>query len=231
VYSLVGAEETVKLCSEFLTKYPEYANLAMFNMKVMSGDYNHALSYIDKCLEIAGVDSARRVGYVTRKADVLGLAYVKSSDNDYLKKAIKEYESLLAEMPNSITILNNLAYMLASNNEKLDDAVKYARRAYEAKPNKPGLLDTYAFTLHKNGSDSEANQYIQASIQQYEQNATAVPVEVYEHSGMIKESLGINSEALSAYRDALKSQGLTGAVEKRIKAAIDRLTAQDDKKE
>jgi len=230
VYSMLGAEEVAKSCSEFLTKYPEYANLAMFNLKVMSEDYNRALTYIDKCLQIAGADSPRRVGYVTKKADVLGLAYTKTSDNDYLKKAIKEYESLLSEMPNNIMILNNLAYMLASNNEKLDDAVKYARRAYEAKPNNPGFLDTYAFTLHKNGSDSEADQYIQASIQQYEQDAISVPAEVYEHLGMIKESLGINSEALSAYREALKSQGLTDAAAKRIKAATDRLTGRDETK-
>jgi len=223
IHSLVGAEEVLKYCRELLETDPEPANLALFTLKVMSQDYNQALGHIDRCLEIAGTDSSRRVSYVTRKADTLGLAYTKTSDNDYLKRAVKEYESLLSEMPNNIVVLNNLAYMLASNNEKLDDALKYARRAYDAKPNNPGFLDTYAFALHKNGSNSDADQYIQASVQQYEQGGISVPADVYEHLGMIKEALGLKAEALAAYRLALKTQGLSDAVKKRIEAAIERL--------
>ena len=227
-YQLMGAEEISEYCEQRIALNPDSlaANLAMFNLMRIKGRHNEAIGYIDKCLKIADPNSPRKVDYVRQKAGVLGMAYAKTSDNSYLERAIKEYESLLAKLPNNTVILNNLAYMLAQNNERLAEALEYARRAYEVSPNHPGFLDTYAYLLHKNGRNSEAEKVLLEAVQQFEQNEASAPAEVYEHLGMIKEGLGAKEEAIAAYKRALKigADRFSETVRERITAAIERLS-------
>ena len=126
-------------------------------------------------------------------------------------------------MPNNTGILNNLAYLLAENNERLSDALVYAKRALDAMPNSPGLMDTYAYVLHKNGKDEQAAEFLEAALQQYEQNNIIVPAEVYEHKGMVKEKLGAKTEAVAAYRQALKDERLSQNTKERINRAIEHI--------
>ena len=228
MYTLLGAEEALTYCKARLEANPDSlaANYAMFNLANMTGQYNKAEGYIDKCLQIAGSDSPNRVKYIMEKAEVLTLAYNKTSDNKYLKKAIAEYESLLVEMPNNIRALNNLAYMLADNNEKLTEALKYAERSLQARPNSPAFLDTYAYVLYKNGKYAEAAESLQAALQQYETQQIQIPADVYEHLGMIEEKLGAPTKAIAAYKQALQigAGKLPKAIEERITSAIERLS-------
>jgi len=232
MYAMLGAEEALMYCKERLKTNPDSlaANITMFNLKMMNGEYNNVVDYIDKCLQIIGPDSPDRFGYIMRKAEAFTLAYSKTSDNNYLKKAIAEYESLLAEMPNNPDVLNNLAYMLAEENVRLAEALEYSKRACEARPNDPGVLDTYSYVLYKNGRLSEAAEFLQSALQQYEQNKISAPLEVYEHLGMIKEGLGSVDEALAAYKQALEigAGGLLEVTSGRIKAAIERLSTNRD---
>ncbi|MDD5326406.1 MAG: tetratricopeptide repeat protein [Phycisphaerae bacterium] len=228
MYRLLGAEETLKYCEERLKTDPDSlaANMAIFNLKKMNGEYNNAVDYIDKCLQIIGPNSPERADYIGRKAEILTLAYGKTSDNTYLEKAITEYESLLDKMPNEPEILNNLAYMLAEADVRLDDAVEYSKKACEIVPNNPGFMETYSYALYKNGKLSEAAESMQSALQQYEQNRISAPSEVYEHLGMIKEGLGSINEAIAAYRQALElatAEKSSEVVIGRIKAAIERL--------
>jgi hypothetical protein len=83
--------------------------------------------------------------------------------------------------------------------------------------------------LYKNNKVREADQLLQATIQQYEHEMASVPAGVYEHLGMIKEKLGSESEALAAYkqaRDALDNGTgeLSKAISERITQAIERLS-------
>lgn len=232
MYTMLGAEEVLTYCTEKLKTNPDSlaANMAMFTLKGINGEYNNAADYIDKCLQIIGPNSPDRVGLITRKAEAFTSAYSKTSDNNYLKKAVTEYESLLAEMPNNPDILNNLAYMLAEENVRLAEALEYSKRACEARPNNPGVLDTYSYLLYKNGRLSEAAEFLQSALQQYEQNRISAPAEVYEHLGMIKEGLGSVDEALAAYKQALEigAGGLSEVTIGRIKAAIERLSTNRD---
>ena len=164
-----------------------------------------------------------------RKGNILILAYTKSSDKNYLKMAVADYESLLAKMPNSTgvaMILNNLAYLLAENDERLSDALAYAKRAFDAKPTEPGVLDTYAYVLLKNGKASRAGEFLAAALQQYQQDNITVPAEIYEHKGMIKEKLGAKAEALAAYKRALEVgvDKLSPTARQQIENAIDRVS-------
>ncbi|RKX42020.1 MAG: hypothetical protein DRP27_09985, partial [Thermotogae bacterium] len=228
MYVLLGAEQVEKYCREKLEADPNsiIANLTMFNLMKIRGQYNKAIDYINKCIEIAGSDNSRQIDYRLRKATLLALAYRKTSDNNYFEEAIAEYESLLDKMPNNSNVLNNLAYMLAENDKSLDKALEYAEAAYKARPNNPNILDTYAYVLYKKGRFSEAAQHLHAALQQYERTNSSVPVEVYEHLGMIKEKLGAKEEAVAAYKQALQmgADKLEQTVKQRIERAIERLS-------
>jgi len=228
MYTLLGEKETLTYCKERLEANPDSlaANFSMFHLTKIKGEYNKAVDYIDKCLLIVGNDGQKRVNYIMEKAEVLTLAYNKTSDNNYLKKAVAVYESLLVEMPNNTSVLNNLAYMLANIDDRLADALKYAERSLQARPDSPDVLDTYAYVLHKNGRDLEAADSLQSALQQYESQQVQIPAEVYEHVGMVNEKLGEKEKALTAYKQALMvgADNLPKTTEQRVKVAIERLS-------
>ncbi|OHB76370.1 MAG: hypothetical protein A2Z25_12720 [Planctomycetes bacterium RBG_16_55_9] len=160
---------------------------------------------------------------------MLAGVYEKTSDKNYLKAAIAEYESLLAKMPNNThvaTVLNNLAYLLAESDERLSEALGFAKRSLEMKPDSPGMLDTYAFVLLKNGNVTEAANILTAALQRFKQDGVPVPAEVLEHKGMIKEQLGEKQEARAAYEEALNvgGQSLSQKTKQRIERAVARLS-------
>jgi len=231
MYAIVGAEEATSFCRQKLMTYPDSmaVNFAMFNIAKITGQYEEGLNYINKCIDMAEPNDPRRIDYTLKKGDMLILLYDKTSDKNYLKTAISDYESLLAKMPSNTgvtTVLNNLAYLLAENNERLPDALNYAKRALDARPNSPILLDTYAYVLLKDGKKQQAAEFLAAALQHFEQDKIAIPPEVYEHKGMIKEELEAKSEALSAYKQALEAGGekLSQKVRQRIETAIRRVS-------
>jgi len=231
MYAIVGAEEVAGFCREKLDANPDSlaANFTMFNLARISRRYDEALNYINKCINLTGPDSLRRIDYTLKKGDVLILSYETSSDNNYLKTAISDYESLLTKMPSNTgvtTVLNNLAYLLAENDERLPDALEYAKRALDARPNNPVILDTYAYVLLKNGKTRQADEFLAAALQHFEQDRIPIPAEVCEHKGMIKEKLGAKDEAHAAYKKALEAGGdkLSRQARQRIENAIERVS-------
>jgi tetratricopeptide (TPR) repeat protein len=228
MYLMLGSEEASKYCEQMLQAAPNSlpANFTMFNLARIDAQYNKAVGYIDKCIQVVGQGDPRVVDYVAKKAEVLTLAYERTSDNNYLLRAVTDYESLLAKMPNNTNVLNNLAYMLAENNERLPEALQYAKQALDANPNDPSFMDTYAYVLYKNGKVSEAAELLVSALQLYEQNETPIPPEVYEHLGMIKEKLGAKTEALGAYKRALEvgTDRLSQKRRERIDNAVKRLS-------
>jgi tetratricopeptide (TPR) repeat protein len=241
MYLTLGADEVSKYCEQRLQTNPNSlsANFINFHLAKIKGDYDKALHYINKCVDLASPeDVSQGLGYqwqsyTTQRADFLTFAYEKTSDNSYRKKAIADYESLLAKKPNNTGVLNNLAYMLAEDNQRLSEALQYAKRALEQMPNNPNFMDTYAYVLYKNGKTSKAAELLTAAIQLYRQDAVVAPVEVWEHLGAVREELGEKSRAIDAYRRALRKESLglrVGAdelpkvVEDRITSAIERLS-------
>ncbi|MHC4212619.1 MAG: tetratricopeptide repeat protein [Planctomycetota bacterium] len=227
VDSAIGREAVTNYCSGSLKANPESAsaNMAMFFLMNLSEQYNKSLQYIDKCLSLSTSDRNERLFYSVQKANTLEAAYNKTSDSTYLGRIIAEYESLLSEMPKNIVVLNNLAYILSLKNERLQDALEYSRRAHESAPDNPGFMDTYGYVLYKNNKLQEADEYLQAALQQYLQDRISAPAEVYEHLGMVKEALGHKAEAVEAYEQALSigKESLSEAARERIKTAIKRV--------
>ncbi len=225
---ILGSDEVLKYCTQKLQTNPNSiaANFAMFNLARFNNEYDKAIEYIEKCINLTDTGSSDRLGYIMKKADILTLAYDKSSDKKYLLDAIALYESLLNKMPNNTIVLNDLAYFLAENNERLSEALQYARRTLDEQANNPGYLDTYAYVLHRKGENSKALEFVIASLQQYEQQHVLVPALVYEHKGLIKEALGAKDEALAAYKKALLAEdnGLSQTARERINNAVERLS-------
>jgi len=226
----VGRDEAIGACEEKLKEDPEslIANYGLFELRSNSGEYHKALAHIGKCLEVVGTDSKAYEKLATDKVNTLVAAYLRTSDNDYLEKAIAEYKSLLEKLPNNISVLNNLAYLLADNNQKLSEALEYAQRAFEDAPDSPDILETYAYVLYKNEQYDKAMEISQRSIQLYEKSNVSGPVEAYEHLGMIKESLEMNAEAIVAYRRAIEiGEGKMSEEQKeRLNLAIERVLSK-----
>jgi tetratricopeptide (TPR) repeat protein len=227
IYGLIGEQETEQMCKQKLDMQPESlsANWTMYTLCRLKTDYSKALEYLDKCLKTIGPDQPQWLNYTMQKAETLIFAFNKTSDNKYLKDAIRAYESLLEKMPNNTSVLNNVAYILAVNNQDLDKALEYARRAHEMQPDEPEYLDTYAVVLYKKGKYAESLQFSQASIQQYEARRLSPPAEAYEHLAQAHEQLGELTQARAAYGQALDAGGdnMQKADKERINAAIERL--------
>lgn len=227
VNDILGLNQAESICRQKLDSQPDsnLANWMMFNIAVLKGDYNKAVEFIDVCLKKTGTDTPEWTDIMMKKAEVLGLAYLKTSDNTYLKTMTGVYESLIAKMPNNTQVLNNLAYILAENNQDLDKALEYIKRANEAKPNDPGYKDTYALVLYKQGKFAEALEMSQSAIQQYEVQQIPVTEDVYEHLGGIQERLGNVKQARAAYEQAIGVGGenTPKEVKDRLTTAIQRL--------
>ncbi len=228
MYQLLGAQELQLVCEEMLRTNPDSfaTNYSMYNLAKINTNYNKAISYLDKCMQILGPQSPSISSYRQKKAILLLSAYTKTSDKEYLEKAIEEHESLLEKMPNNTTVLNNLAYILAENDEKLDKALEYAEQVRKMTPNNAAVLDTYAYVLYKIGKYEEAGQYMQSAIQGYSDQQAVLLPEVYLHSGMIQEKLGNKTQALDAYKQAenLGDKRLSKKDMDLIKSAIQRLS-------
>jgi tetratricopeptide (TPR) repeat protein len=229
VRSAIGNDSAMDYCNDALKAGPNAvsANLAMFFMLNFEGQYNESLQYIDKCLAVSGSDREERLYFASRKARTLEDAYYRRPDKSYLRRIVSEYESLLSEMPNNMVVFNNLAYVLSLSDERLDDAMDYAGRALGAMPDNPSFLDTYGYVLYKNGKYKEADEYLQAALQQYMQSRISAPSDVHEHLGMVREALGQKAEALKAYEEALSvgRDTLAEAVRKRIEESIQRVNS------
>jgi tetratricopeptide (TPR) repeat protein len=227
MYNLLGDKEVEEFCREKLTQEPESytANLAMFTLCRLKGDYNKAVGYIDECLKATTQQEARWAMGMMQKAEMYILTFYKTSDNSSLKEALNTYESLLEKKPNNTYVLNNIAYILAENDQDLDKALEYAKRACDMKPADAGYLDTYALALYKKGLFADAARTSQSAIQQYEAQGTSPPAEVYENLGQALEKLGELSQARAAYEQALDNSGeeLDKSTKERIAAAIERI--------
>lgn len=230
MYKIIGKEDVEMFCNDMISENPDDlpANLFMYNSKFINKNYDEAVKFIDKCIEIVGADVENKNIYTMKKAGTLYLAYKKTSDKNYLRKAIIVYESLIDETPKNrnADVLNNLAYVLAEDNENLEKALEYAKQAYEQRPNNPEFLDTYAYILYKSEKYSEAEEFIYEAIQQFQVRRMNISWNVYERLGNIKDKLGAKLQAIAAYQQALEAGGddLSDVERERIRSDIERLS-------
>ncbi len=222
----LGHLEAKKWCHEKLAINPKSlsANFAMAKMLQSTGDYHKSIDHLDKCLEILDSNNPKRYNAKSNKAELLYLLYSKTAERKYLDMVIAEYEDILERWPTNTTVLNNLSYMLLENDQSLEKALQYADRARKQLPNNPDMLETYGYALYKNEQYKKAAEYLQMSIQLFEQNKTVAPIEAYEHLGMAYEKLEQNRRSLVAYKTASGLAKNQPEVNERLKKAIERVS-------
>lgn len=77
--------------------------------------------------------------------------------------AIRRYEKMLEQHPDSISIQNNLAWLYIENNQT-DAGLALAESAYRAMPTMAEVLDTYGWALFRNGELTRSRELLMKSL-------------------------------------------------------------------
>ena len=231
---VIGQKNFEAYAAQRLSKEPSNLPVLMVNyeLQLSVGDFDQAIETIDKCIEITKNDPNRQVSLMVQKASIYYGAFAKTSDKNYIQKAIQQYESVIGRLPKnnrSADVLNNLAYMLADSNDRPGDAVKYIQEAVSINPSNPDYAETYAFVLYKNGKFSEAQQYIQSAIQLFNVQQRKISWKVFEHAALISEKLNSRLQAIAYYKDALQAglNEMSNAEKTAVNNAIERLSKEE----
>lgn len=177
--------------------------LLSYRLALRDERFNRGLEFIDKCLETTDPEKAEWGNFAIKKGNLLVQAFMKTADRDYMNRAIDLFRQIVDRYPNSPSILNNLAYLMASNEEQIDMAVRYARRAHQSDPGNPTYLDTYAYAQYRNGQSEQALQNLLRAVHLFDVNRQPIPWEVYNHLGLVYETVGETAQALDNFRKAL----------------------------
>ena len=126
----------------------------------------------------------------------LASIYLESGD---LEAARREHETLFAEFPEDVGILNNLAWIYARFGD--ERALALARQAYDANPGHPGVLDTLGWILVRDGQTDEGLRLLRKAFIR----APKQP-EVRFHIAVALHELGRDREAKVELEAALKDE-------------------------
>ena len=178
------------------------------------GSYNKAIEHMNKCIEIVGSENPKYLGYAINKVNLLIMAYTKTSDREYLQKAIDLSAQLLEIQPGNASLLNNMAYLLTDNNQQLDTALEYSRKAHQSDPGNPIYLDTYGYALAKSGRYEQSKENLLWAMQIYEAAGQPVPWDLYKHLAIAYEGLQDVDLAIEMYQKALDASDQISDIEK-----------------
>ena len=190
----------------------------------LQGSYNKAIEQMDKCIEILGRDNPSYIGYAVNKVNLLIMGYTKTSDQQYLERAIELNSQLLELQPENASLLNNVAYLLADNNQQLETALEYSRKAHQSEPGNPIYLDTYAYAQGKTGRYEQSKENLVWAMQIYEAAGQPVPWDLYKHLAMAYEGLQDTDQAIEMYEKALDaSEQISDSEKEQMQQAITQL--------
>lgn len=177
--------------------------------------YIAALSYYQqentaKVIEILeqGMYFVTNPGLKEQFYSFLGDAYHQENQDE---KSYEAYDNALALNPDNSFVLNNYAYYLANESKNLDKAKEMASHAVELEPN-ANNLDTYGWVLFKMGNYTEAQKYIEQSLEESEIPSS----EVLEHMGDVLYFNGKVKKARSFWKKAKKADGSAESLDQKI---------------
>lgn len=222
----VGEEAVTRWIDEKLTSDSTAlpGHILAFRLEQMKGSYNKAIEHLDKCIEIIGKDNLNYLIYAFNKVNMLIMSYVKTSDQQYLDRAIALNGQLLELQPDNSSLLNNMAYLLIDNDQQLETALEYSRKAHQSEPGNPVYLDTYAYAQCKIGRYEEGKENLLWAMQIYEAGNQPVPWDLYKHLAIAYEGLGEVEQAIETYQKALDaSEQITEKEKLEMQQAITRL--------
>ena len=165
---------------------PEYISLAAGYSMMGESEMAHA-----------AIDSAMaRFGETAGLLRARGATYYGEGDYD---SAVEAYEKLLEVEEDSAVALNFIAYTLADDGRDLEHAMDYARRAVALEPENPLFRDTLAWVHHRLGENEEAKEQLELAVEAGVESAV-----VFEHLGDVLKALGLEEEAIEAWKEALR---------------------------
>ena len=126
------------------------------------------------------------------------LAGHQMAEGDY-RGAATQYETLLAKLPNSAVVLNNLAWTYGNLNDPRATAT--AKRAYFLSSATPAIMDTYGFLLFRGGDQQQGSGLIRRAFAAIPKNP-----QVAYHMAMVLAASGDSSGANSILKDLVNSK-------------------------
>lgn len=123
----------------------------------------------------------------------LANAELRSQQN---KRAIEQYQQILALDPNNVLALNNLAWLLHQSNDPR--AVGMAEHAYQMVPGDPQVIDTLAWILVDTGNTTRGLELLRRAAEL----APASPTVQYHLAAALAKS-GDNDQALRTLQNVL----------------------------
>lgn len=222
----IGPQVAVQWANEKISQDPASnpGRFILMKLAILTGQYNQAIEHLDRVIGSVGSEDPRWISYLQQKAEILGMAYVKTSDRQYLDDLTAAFEAILEKQPENVTVMNNLAYLLLDSNQQPQRALRYATEAVQRAPDNATFQDTYALALYRNDRPEEALKALLRSIQISEVSGEAVSWEVYKHQGMILEKLNKLTEALDVYQKSLDNPSTPEAERESLRQIIQGLT-------
>ena len=131
-------------------------------------------------------------------------------------EAYAMYDSALVYNNGNEMCLNNYDYFLALDNERLDKAERMSAYTVETNPEQPTYLDTYAWILFLKGDYEKAREYIDKALAHIEDHNDSDNSSLYDHAGDIYYHLGLTTEALDYWRQALDMEPDSAIIKKKV---------------
>ncbi len=132
------------------------SSLVMYS-QFNKGRYEEALQTGNRILETIDSDESLYVGALTTRADCY---YFLGRHED----SFREYDRILKQCPDNVTVLNNYAYYLSLENRNLGKASKMSQKAISAEPENAVYLDTYAWILFKQKKYTAAKAFFKKAM-------------------------------------------------------------------
>lgn len=200
------AEESMKRASKYFPENPEIY-VRMGSVRQYYKDYDKALGYFDKALEVT--DST--------DLEMMGSIYASMADalhgQGKTDEALKMYERALTYNPDSYVAMNNYAYYLACQGIELEKALDLVKRSLEGDPSQVTTMDTYAWVLFKMKDYAKAKEVIDETLSR----DTTESSDMFEHAGDIYFMNGLPDEALEFWQKALKLDPDNELLQRKVK--------------
>lgn len=201
----VKAYETASRAADMFKENAMFALIAGEAASI-SEDYDTALEWFDRSMQIPGQDDEFRSKVLTARGDVMYKL-------DEAEKAFSLYEEAIELDPTNAMAMNNCAYYMTESGGDLDRAAELSRRSLNIAPDNDSSLDTYAWIMFKKNDYKEAKSFIDKALE-----ITETPsAELYQHAGDIYFMNADPDKALEYWEKAARLDPDDQLLQKKIK--------------
>ncbi|MDX2149746.1 MAG: tetratricopeptide repeat protein [Bryobacteraceae bacterium] len=130
------------------------------------------------------------------------VSFMRGAMLEKMKKydeAESEFRKILAENPESASVLNYLGYMLADRGVRLNEAKELIQKAVDQEPHNGAYLDSLGWVYFRLGNLELAERYLRESLARITKDPT-----VHDHLGDVLAKQGKYKEAVAQWEAALK---------------------------